>query len=179
MRARTFSVSPVVTGLYDDAEIAALHARANAAHDTLFAPERRRHYDLSLPEADLARAVRRAAQAPRVDATVPAKAELAASTEAAVDVTGEITGAVLRRVRESRGIELGELAQKTKIGERHLRSIEDERFDELPAAVYVRGFVTQIARLLRIDPARAAECYLRRFHGAMGPGGGTPVMKEV
>ena len=56
--------SPVIAGLYEEAELAALHARASAAHDTLFAPERRRQYDLSLPEADLARAVRRAAQAP-------------------------------------------------------------------------------------------------------------------
>src|SRR6266700_3771677 len=55
------SSSPVVAGLYDENELAALHARANAAHDTLFAPERRRLYDLALPEADLARAVRAAA----------------------------------------------------------------------------------------------------------------------
>ena len=44
--------SPVVFGLYDEGELQTLHARANAAHDTLFAPERRRLYDLSLPEAE-------------------------------------------------------------------------------------------------------------------------------
>ena len=59
------SSSPVVAGLYDEQELAALHARANAAHDTLFAPEKRRLYDLALPEADLARAVRAAAQSGR------------------------------------------------------------------------------------------------------------------
>ena len=32
---------------------------------------------------------------------------------------------------------------------------------------------------LRIDPARAAEGYLRRFHDANGPGGGSPALKEV
>src|SRR5215831_5019772 len=57
--------SPVVSGLYDEHELSELHARANAAHDILFAPERRRLYDLALPEADLARAVRAAAQVGR------------------------------------------------------------------------------------------------------------------
>ena len=59
------SGSMVIAGLYDEHELAALHARINAAHDTLFAPDRRRLYDLALPEADLARAVRAAAQVAR------------------------------------------------------------------------------------------------------------------
>src|SRR5450432_1577 len=175
--------SPVVSGLYDDAELVSLHERANAAHDTLFAPERRRLYDLSLPEADLARAVRRAAQAPRPDPASVARPESSGisggPSPAPVDLDTEVSGAVLRRVRESRGMELSEVAQRTKISERHLRSIEDERFDELPAPVYVRGFVAQIARVLRIDPAQAAETYIRRFRGALGPGAGTPVLKEL
>ena len=171
--------SPVVAGLYDEAELLSLHDRANAAHDTLFAPERRRIYDLSLPEADLARAVRRAAEAPRADSTTVVRPDQTGPTPNPVEVGAEISGAVLRKLRESRGMELSEVAQRTKISERYLRSIEDERFDELPAPVYVRGFVTQIARILRIDPAKAAETYLRRFHGALGPGAGTPVLKEL
>ncbi len=170
------SASPVIAGLYDETDLAALHDRANAAHDTLFAPERRRLYDLSLPEADLARAVRRAAQTPRLDAATVVRANAAAGPP--VDDEAEITGAELRKVRESRGLELSDVAQRTKISERYLRSIEAERFDELPAPVYVRGFVTQMARLLRIDPTRAVEGYLRRFHSANGPGPGSPALKE-
>ena len=175
--------SPVVSGLYDEGELQALHARANAAHDTLFAPERRRLYDLSLPEADLARAVRRTAQTPN-EGAVPARAGTAAAGSGAaappaVDESAEMTGALLRKIREARGLDLAEVSQRTKIGERHLRSIENERFDELPAPVYVRGFVTQLARLLHIDATRAAEGFLRRFHGANGPGPGTPPLKET
>jgi len=173
------SGSPAVFGLYDDAELSALHARANAAHDTLFAPERRRLYDLSLPEADLARAVRWAAQTPR-ESGVPSPSRVdPGSGVPVVDPTAEITGALLKKIREAKGLELSEVAQRTKIAERHLRAIEAERFDELPAPVYVRGFVTQMARFLRIDPARAAEGYLRRFHDANGPGAGSPALKEV
>jgi flagellar biosynthesis protein FlhG len=86
---------------------------------------------------------------------------------------------LLRKIREARGLDLSEVSQRTKIGERHLRSIENERFDELPAPVYVRGFVTQLARLLHIDATRAAEGFIRRFHGANGPGAGTPPLKET
>src|SRR6185369_11565816 len=57
--------SLVVSGLYDEHDLTELHTRVNAAHDTLYAPERRRLYDLALPEADLARAVRAAAQTGR------------------------------------------------------------------------------------------------------------------
>ncbi|HEY4184013.1 MAG TPA: helix-turn-helix domain-containing protein [Polyangia bacterium] len=173
------SGSPAIFGLYDDAELAALHARANAAHDTLFAPERRRLYDLSLPEGELVRAVRWAAQAPREPHhPSPARGGDSAGVPV-IDASTEITGALLKKIRETKGLELSEVAQRTKIGERHLRAIEGERFDELPAPVYVRGFITQIARFLRIDPTRAAEGFLRRFHGVNGPGAGSPALKEL
>jgi flagellar biosynthesis protein FlhG len=172
--------SPVIAGLYDEAELAVLHERANAAHDTLFSPERRRMYDLALPEADLARAVRAAAHAGRRSGLAPAGAgpspavDRSGPTEAPIDLGDEVTGPALRKIRESRGLDLAEISQRTKISERHLRSIEEERFGDMPAPVYVRGFVTEYARMLRIDAARAAESYLRRFRAATagGPGGG-------
>jgi flagellar biosynthesis protein FlhG len=138
------SGSMVIAGLYEEHELAELHARVNAAHDTLFAPERRRLYDLALPEADLARAVRAAANA-------------------IIDPNAEITGAFLRKVRELRGLELGDISQRTKISERYLRAIEEERFGDMPAAVYVRGYVIEYARVLRMDAHRVTESYLVRY----------------
>jgi flagellar biosynthesis protein FlhG len=157
--------SPVVAGLYDEQELADLHARANAAHDTLFAPERRRLYDLALPEADLARAVRAAAaNSARRDGTPGPAADSHDSPEPVVEVGDDVTGAVLKKVREARGIELSDIAHRTKISERHLRAIEDERFADMPAAVYVRGYVMEYARAIRIDPHKAVDSYLRRYN---------------
>ncbi|HVR64849.1 MAG TPA: helix-turn-helix domain-containing protein [Polyangia bacterium] len=161
--------SPVIAGLYDEHELGELHARANAAHDTLFAPERRRLYDLALPEADLARAVRAAAQGARRSGGAPVVPDRAESPEPVLEIGEEVTGPILRKIRVARGLELGEISQRTKISERHLRSIEEERFGDMPAAVYVRGFVTEFARALRIDAQRAAESYLRRFHARNSP----------
>ena len=164
------SGSLVIAGLYEDHELAELHARVNAAHDTLFAPDRRRLYDLALPEADLARAVRAAANAGRraSPAMGPSAAEERADTsEIAFDPDAEVTGEFLRKVRQARGIELGDISQRTKISERYLRALEDEQFGDMPAAVYVRGYVTEYARALRLDPQRAAESYLVRYRAKL------------
>src|SRR6185369_8738044 len=107
------SGSMVVSGLYDEHDLTELHTRVNAAHDTLYAPERRRLYDLALPEADLARAVRAAAQTGRRAPAASTVEERPDTTpEVTLDLTAEVTGAVLRKVRESRGIELGDIAQR-------------------------------------------------------------------
>ena len=162
------SGSMVIAGLYEEHELVELHARVNAAHDTLFAPERRRLYDLALPEADLARAVRAAASSPR-RAPAGGGEERPELSEAIIDPNAEITGAFLRKVREARGLELGDISQRTKISERYLRAIEDERFGDMPAAVYVRGYVMEYARVLRIDAHRVTESYLVRYRKSLAP----------
>ena len=162
--------SPVVAGLYDEQELTDLHARANAAHDTLFAPERRRVYDLSLPEADLARAVRAAAANSTRKSGLPGPVEERhESPEPVLEVGEEVSGAALRKIREARGIELGDIAHRTKISERHLRAIEEERFADMPAAVYVRGYVMEYARAIRIDAQKAVDSYLRRYRARTAP----------
>ena len=163
------SGSMVVAGLYEEHELTELHTRINAAHDTLFQPERRRQYDLALPEADLARAVRAAAHAGRRPAA--SSDDRPETPPVVMDPDAEVTGAYLRKVREARGMELGEISQRTKISERYLRALEEEQFTDMPAAVYVRGYVTEYARALRLDPQRAAASYLTRYRaqGAAAP----------
>jgi flagellar biosynthesis protein FlhG len=127
-------------------------------------------YDLALPEADLARAVRAAASAGRRAPAAVSAVEERAEPPEAIDPGAEITGEFLRKLRQTRGIELGDIAQRTKISERYLRAIEDERFADMPAAVYVRGYVMEYARALRLDPQRIVEAYLARYR----KGAGTP-----
>jgi len=80
--------------------------------------------------------------------------------------SGEFDGARLRRSRLRRGVELDEVAGITKINPTYLRFIEEERFSELPAAVYVRGFVMAYASCVGLDPKRVAAGYMRRFREA-------------
>jgi flagellar biosynthesis protein FlhG len=75
----------------------------------------------------------------------------------------EFTGALLRKVRESQGVELNEISQKTKIARSHLAAIEEEEWKSLPAYVYVRGFVNEVAKFLKLDPAQVQKTYMRRL----------------
>jgi flagellar biosynthesis protein FlhG len=75
-------------------------------------------------------------------------------------------GARLRRNRLQRGVELEQIARITKVNPSYLRFIEDDNFENLPAPVYVRGFVSAYARCLGLDPARVVPDYMERFEAA-------------
>jgi flagellar biosynthesis protein FlhG len=80
-----------------------------------------------------------------------------------VPENGVFDGEVLRRIRVSLGIELEEISSITKINSQHLRSIEGNQYDVLPAPVYLRGFLKQIAKCLSLDPAQVADSYSNRM----------------
>jgi cytoskeletal protein RodZ len=68
-------------------------------------------------------------------------------------------GGYLRREREARGKTLAELSRATKIKESLLELLEEARLGELPAPVFVRGFVAAYARELGIDGEDAIKRY--------------------
>lgn len=79
------------------------------------------------------------------------------------DPGGDFDGPRLRRTRLFRGYEIEQIADVTKISGLHLRNIEDENFGELPADVYVRGFVTAYARTIGLDPQAVVPGYMARL----------------
>ena len=72
----------------------------------------------------------------------------------------EFTGELLRRVRESYGLSIQQVAERTRITRIHLENVEADRYDRLPATVYLRGILVNLARELRLDPARVSKTYL-------------------
>ena len=72
----------------------------------------------------------------------------------------EFNGELLRRVRESYGLSLQQVAERTRITRIHLENVEADRYDHLPATVYLRGILVNLARELRLDPARVSKTYL-------------------
>jgi transcriptional regulator with XRE-family HTH domain len=88
----------------------------------------------------------------------PAMPELSPQTE--------FTGALLRQVREALGVELREIAERSKIGMGYLQAIEAELFGKLPAPVYVRGFLVEYGRALGLDVERVKQTYLARYKAA-------------
>jgi len=88
--------------------------------------------------------------------------------EALEDESGEFDGSRLRRSRLLRGMELEDISGVTKISPTYLRFIEEDRYAELPAPVYVRGFVTAYAECVGLDAKRAAASYMKKFETETG-----------
>src|SRR6266550_9419243 len=68
-------------------------------------------------------------------------------------------GQVLREARTERGIVLSEVERVTKIRVKFLRAMEEDRWDELPAPAYARGFLEIYARYLDLDGEALLEQY--------------------
>ncbi len=64
---------------------------------------------------------------------------------------GEL-GDLLRRTREEKGLSLDQVMEATRIRKEFLQALEEEDFDRLPAAVYVKGFLRNYATFLGLDP---------------------------
>jgi cytoskeletal protein RodZ len=60
-------------------------------------------------------------------------------------------GTCLRRARENRDIVLADVALKIKVARSTLELIEGGQLAELPAGVYVRGFIRSFARAVGAD----------------------------
>ena len=68
-------------------------------------------------------------------------------------------GSELKREREVRALTIGAIASMTKIPPRALERLEAGRFEELPAEVFVRGFVRSYARCVGLDAEEAVRRY--------------------
>jgi cytoskeleton protein RodZ len=60
-------------------------------------------------------------------------------------------GALLRAAREAAGLTQDSVAQQLKLAPRQVRAIEEDDYARLPGRTFVRGFVRNYARLLRVD----------------------------
>jgi flagellar biosynthesis protein FlhG len=159
--------------VFEEGDVEILRERVEVAYRTLSDPTTRAAYDRELGEGEETKD----RESPGVQ-TSPARAAqeapvlepLDALDELEEEEGGEWSGARLRRARLRQGVELEEIAKTTKVNPTYLRFIEEEHFDGLPAAVYVRGFVTGIAGCLGLDARRVAGSYVDRFEKHKGGG---------
>jgi flagellar biosynthesis protein FlhG len=130
--------------LLEPDEVEAVRARVREAYEVLRDPDRRRDYD-AVPRRPTAAPAAPPPEAPRPEPGV---------------LPDPVTGAALRRVREERGVVLKDIARASRIGVRFLEYIEADRHADLPAVVYLRGFLQEYARGVGLDPQRTAASYL-------------------
>lgn len=75
-------------------------------------------------------------------------------------------GEDLRMERLARGIALEEITAKTKISQRHLLALEQERFRLLPGGILSKGIVRGYASALGLDTQDWTERFLRASNAA-------------
>lgn len=73
--------------------------------------------------------------------------------EALTPGDGVTAGALLRQAREAAGLHVATLAAGLKVPVRKIEALEEDRYDELPDAVFVRALASSICRTLKVDPA--------------------------
>jgi curved DNA-binding protein CbpA len=88
--------------------------------------------------------------------------------EAEIKAQENWTGDFLKKVREYKGITVERMSEITKINAWYVKAIEKTEPDNLPAVVFVRGYVVQIARALGVDDKKAADSYMKTFKQALG-----------
>ena len=161
--------------IFEDGDVEMIRERVETAYRVLSDDDTRRAYDESLQAWRSNGSGPMSIVAPSAgEVEVPETRRLQQPVETLEDLgdvdeeEGEFDGARLRRTRVRLGIEIDDVGRVTKVNPVYLRFIEEERFEDLPARVYVRGFVTAYASCVGLDSRRAAESYMRRFD-ASGP----------
>ncbi len=72
-------------------------------------------------------------------------------------------GECLKQRREGLGISIKDVSNKLKIRMDYLENLENGNYDNLPPAVYVRGFIRSYASLLGINPEGIVNVYNREM----------------
>jgi len=72
-------------------------------------------------------------------------------------------GTHIKEFREKQGVSIEEMSSFTRISKRYLFALESEDFEKLPAAPFVRGFVTQVAKRLKLPFEKVTTDIMNRF----------------
>ena len=86
--------------------------------------------------------------------------------QASLDSVAEYVGydgRYLKSAREGRSMSLEQVSEETKIAVRYLKAIEANDVNRLPAAVFVRGYLAEIASVLEIEQGALVEGYMALY----------------
>ena len=68
-------------------------------------------------------------------------------------------GSYIKHERELRGVPLEEISRITKIHIRFLEALEDNRFDDLPGEVFIKGYIKSYANIIGSDVDEMLNSY--------------------
>lgn len=161
---RTYGGESLATySLFGAEDRQAVMAQIEEAYRVLSDPERRRSYDAGLV-ASASSAVVSATPAgvpARTETAGPETPHDAASPPETTVIPDVITGRDLRQWREARQLSLQTIANLTRINIKYLQYLEEDQHAKLPHTVFIRSYLLQYARALKLDGDRLLTSYLK------------------
>lgn len=176
--------SPALYTMFTEHEAKELLALIEEAYGVLSSQSRRDAYDRSLAQ----KSATSSAQLPDFPAPTSAKVTniseaksrdgslppghartrfgtfpIQADVEEEIRTSTSADGQFLKKVRTYKKISLEQLSGETRISKTYLTALENNDYEALPAAVFVRGFVVQVARALGVPEQQAASAYMEHF----------------
>jgi cytoskeletal protein RodZ len=83
------------------------------------------------------------------------------STSSKQHQSDDKAGDILRKERITRRITIETIAKDLKLNVNYIKSLENNKYDELPAQPYVRVYLRSIAQYLMLDPDVVLKLYLK------------------
>ena len=131
-----------------------------------------------------------AKQSPRRRSPRPAKPRAEQGSAPAPAAEGDAPepprgpGATLRQARRAAGLDVADVAEMLNVRDAVVRAIEEDRFDDLPARTFARGYVRSYASLLNVNANDAVASFERAAPTKSAPvrppiPGTAPLLREI
>lgn len=99
----------------------------------------------------------------RVKAVSSNKPELITELENIIASSENISGNLLKNLRERMSVSLEEMSNKIKVSRIYLEAIESDSFDKLPAEVYAKGFFNSYLNYIGLDRKDLVEALMEIY----------------
>lgn len=78
--------------------------------------------------------------------------------------TEDFSGDFLRQIRRYKKVDIEEFSKKTCIALRYLYAIENDNYSELPAQVFVRGYIVQYCKFFGLDENIVVDSFMQLYN---------------
>ncbi|MBI3594977.1 MAG: helix-turn-helix domain-containing protein [Nitrospirae bacterium] len=76
----------------------------------------------------------------------------------------EVNGQFLKNLRETKGTTLQNMVSQTRIAINYLIAIEGDQFKNFPPEVYLKSYLNEYAKYLKVDASKLTPAYMRHYH---------------
>jgi len=89
--------------------------------------------------------------------------EVKPEMEREINAVEECDGKFLQRVRLYKGVSVEQMSEEIRMTKTALGALENNEMGMLPVAVFTRGFVINVARVLGLNEKKIADAYMKFF----------------